>query len=205
MPRSGIRRSASRAWAGARQARPSILAHPPRARATDDLPGLARGRYAGAMTLPRVLGVLLLSPLLGACAWFRPKPPEYEWVSLGDEVEVRDVVVPTEGPDVGARDEVQLHYDLTLEDGTAVESSRERGQPIQVTLGTGALPVGLERGLVGMKLFGRRRIVVPSALGYGHEGRPPFIPPDATLVFDVEVLGLVPAGGPAPEAKSPQP
>jgi FKBP-type peptidyl-prolyl cis-trans isomerase len=157
------------------------------------------------MTLTRVLGVLLLSPLLGSCAWFRPKPPEYEWVSLGDELELRDVVVPMEGPEVGPGDEVQLHYDLSLEDETPVESSRERGQPIQVTLGTGTLPVGLERGLVGMKLYGRRRIVVPPALGYGSEGRPPFIPPDATLVFDVEVLGLVPAGGGAPEAQSPEP
>ena len=157
------------------------------------------------MTLTRVLGVLLLAPLTGACAWFRPKPPEYEWIALGEELEVRDVVVPTEGPEVGAGDEIQLHYDLSLEGGAQVESSRERGQPLQVTLGSGALPVGLERGLVGMKLFGRRRIVVPPALGYGREGRPPLIPPDATLVFDVEILGIGPAGERPPGAESSEP
>ena len=120
---------------------------------------------------------------------FRERPPDYEAVALDESgLSVRDVVVPDEGPEVAEGDTVAIHYDLWLPDKTLVESSRTTGSPLRIKVGSGAVPRGLEKGLIGMRLYGRRRVEVPSALGFGAEGRPPSIPPDSDLVFEVEVM-----------------
>jgi FKBP-type peptidyl-prolyl cis-trans isomerase len=127
------------------------------------------------------------------CAWLRPDPPRYDSVQLEDGLSVRDVVVPVEGPAAAVGDEVAIHYEMRLADRTLVESSRDTGQPVRFRVGDGVLPRGLEQGIVGMRLFGRRRLSVPSELAFGATGRPPRIPPDAAVLFDVELMELVPA------------
>jgi peptidylprolyl isomerase len=137
---------------------------------------------------------LLLVPVLAlattSCAWFRPKPPEYEPVTLPSGVVVQDVVVPEEGAPARLGDLATLHYELRLRDGTLIDSSIERGQPIEIRLGSGDFPRGLEQGVVGMRLFGRRNLVVPPSEGYGAEGKPPDIPDGAFLFFLLELMGL---------------
>ncbi len=134
------------------------------------------------------LARLALLFIVPSCAWSRPDPPSYPRQTLEEGLVVRDIVVPDTGPTVAQGDTVAIHYEVRLADDTVVESSLRTGNPLRFEVGSGAVPAGLERGLIGMRLFGRRRIVVPPELGFGSEGRPPEIPPDATLTFEVELM-----------------
>ena len=81
-----------------------------------------------------------------------------------------------------------VHYTGSLPDGTVFDSSRERDQPFSLPLGAGLVIPGWDEGLVGMRPGGRRLLVIPPHLAYGAEGSPGVIPPNATLVFQVELL-----------------
>lgn len=95
-----------------------------------------------------------------------------------------------QGEPVGPGRTVRVHYTGWLPDGTKFDSSRDRGEPFAFTLGAGQVITGWDEGVNGMKVGGRRKLVLPPALAYGDGGAPPTIPPGATLVFDVEVLGV---------------
>lgn len=94
------------------------------------------------------------------------------------------------GPAAQSGQHVYVHYTGWLQsDGTKFDSSRDRGKPFDFTLGQGVIE-GWSLGVAGMKVGGKRRLVIPPALGYGTQGSPPAIPPNATLVFDVELLAI---------------
>ncbi len=143
--------------------------------------------------LTRLLA-LLLGFLCSGCAWMRPEPPEYESVRYPSGLVVRDMVVPSAGREVAVGDSVAVHYSLRLEDRTLVESSLDTGQPMRFRVGANDVPSGLDEGVRGMRIFGRRRLSVPGKLAFGAAGRPPRIPPDATVVFEVELMEHTPAG-----------
>jgi len=84
---------------------------------------------------------------------------------------------------------VELHYSGWLSDGTKFGSSRDWNEPISFRLGAGEVLRGLNEGVAGMRIGGKRRLTIPAHLGYGADGTER-IPPNATLVFEVELLGV---------------
>ncbi len=89
-----------------------------------------------------------------------------------------------------AGDHVWVHYAGRLEDGTEFDNSMKRGDPIDLTLGQGRVIAGWEEGLLGMRLGEKRQLIIPPALGYGERGAGGAIPPNATLIFDLELVGV---------------
>ena len=102
---------------------------------------------------------------------------------------------------IGAGDEaragmrVTVHYVGKLQDGRMFDSSRERGRPFRFELGDGMVIEGWDEGVVGMRVGGLRRLIIPPQLGYGERGQPP-IPPNAILEFEIELLDV--------EARTPE-
>ena len=99
-------------------------------------------------------------------------------------------VAQGQGAEAVAGRAVTVHYTGWLPDGKKFDSSRDHGQPFTFTLGAGQVIAGWDQGVEGMRVGGRRKLVLPPDLGYGAAGAPPDIPPGATLVFDVEVLDV---------------
>jgi FKBP-type peptidyl-prolyl cis-trans isomerase len=85
---------------------------------------------------------------------------------------------------------VSVHYSGWLENGKKFDSSIDRGQPFSFPLGTGRVIKGWDEGVQGMKVGGKRKLIIPANLGYGARGAGGAIPPHATLIFEVELLGV---------------
>ena len=99
-------------------------------------------------------------------------------------------IVTGKGAEAASGQTVLVHYSGWLEDGTLFDSSVTRGEPFSLTLGTGGVIPGWEEGLVGMKAGGKRQLIIPADLAYGEAGAGNSIPPNATLIFDIELLEI---------------
>ena len=98
-----------------------------------------------------------------------------------------DIVVGT-GATAMPGNPVKVHYSGFLTNGQKFDSSRDRGEPFSFPLGAGQVIKGWDEGVAGMKVGGQRQLRIPPALGYGDAGAGGAIPPNATLIFDVELL-----------------
>jgi peptidylprolyl isomerase len=99
-------------------------------------------------------------------------------------------VVPGTGATAMPGNVVKVHYSGFLTTGAKFDSSRDRGEPFTFPLGAGQVIRGWDEGVAGMKVGGQRQLRIPPELGYGAAGAPGAIPPNATLIFDVELLDV---------------
>ncbi|WP_407528497.1 FKBP-type peptidyl-prolyl cis-trans isomerase [Methylobacterium oryzisoli] len=137
-----------------------------------------------------------LSPLLTAGAVLiamTAAASSADFVTTPSGLKYKDEVVGT-GPQPKAGQTVNVHYTGWLDDkgkkGKKFDSSVDRGQPLGFAVGTGQVIKGWDEGLSTMKVGGKRTLLIPPDLGYGARGAGGVIPPNATLIFDVELLGV---------------
>jgi FKBP-type peptidyl-prolyl cis-trans isomerase FkpA len=135
---------------------------------------------AHAATAPSATASAQAPPSLPAL----PVPPDQQMGMV--------TTTPGNGPVAKVGDRVSVHYVGTLTDGSKFDSSRDRNQPFQFVLGQGQVIKGWDQGVAGMKVGEKRKLTIPPAMAYGPQGRPPKIPPNSTLVFEVELMGINP-------------
>jgi peptidylprolyl isomerase len=120
-------------------------------------------------------------------------------VTLPDGLKYTDLVVGT-GAQPAKGDTISVQYTGWLTNGTKFDSSRDRGAPATFQIGIGSVIPGWDEAVVTMHVGGKRKLIIPPALAYGAQGQAPAIPPNATLVFDVELLSTAPTPSPSPSA-----
>ena len=108
---------------------------------------------------------------------------------MADGVQINNIIVG-EGAEIINHSKILVHYTGKLQDGTKFDSSYDRGEPFSFQIGLRQVIEGWEIGLMGMKVGGKRTIVIPPELAYGDKGAGDLIPPNATLTFDVEVVAV---------------
>ena len=151
-----------------------------------------RGRAGGKRT--RVVAAFIIFALVAAGLAYLFVPGARRDTAAGAQVTTAsglgytDIVEGT-GPSLRPGQTAVVHYTGTLTDGTKFDSSVDKGQPYEFTLGRGEVIKGWDEGVATMKVGGKRRLVVPARLGYGSMPRPG-IPANSTLIFDVELLGV---------------
>jgi len=118
-----------------------------------------------------------------------PTPEANAPIQYDNGLVVQDLVVGN-GKSAQNGDTLSAHYAGALENGTVFDNSYDRGQPIQFVLGSGQLIKGWELGLVGMKEGGKRKLIIPPSLGYGAQGAGGIIPPNAILIFEIELVSV---------------
>ena len=115
-------------------------------------------------------------------------------ISPAPEINMEDLkkedLVVGKGPEVKEGDTVSVNYKGMLTDGKEFDNSYKRGQPFEFKVGAGEVIKGWDLGLVGMRVGGKRNLTIPSALGYGERGVGSDIPPNSTLIFEVELLEI---------------
>jgi FKBP-type peptidyl-prolyl cis-trans isomerase FkpA len=157
------------------------------------------------MTLKPISRGLLAILLLGSSGWGTLSATalatqEGKTMEPSKDAPAKEILTPSglkyvdqkvgPGAEAKAGDTVEVHYTGWLTDGTKFDSSRDSNRPFRFKLGAGQVIKGWDEGVAGMKIGGKRKLTIPPELGYGRQGAGSVIPPGATLVFEVELLGI---------------
>jgi hypothetical protein len=116
--------------------------------------------------------------------------PDVAITTTASGLQYQDIEIGT-GDAAQAGDQVQVHYTGWLSDGTQFDSSANSGTPFEFVLGLGSVIQGWDEGLAGMRVGGIRNLIIPPELGYGEFGSAPVIPPNAQLIFRVELVSIL--------------
>jgi peptidylprolyl isomerase len=163
----------------------------------DRLQGAGRNRFATTMVIMLVIHTACAAVALALIAAATPIGPA--GAATNQVIEMPNGLKYTDsetgaGAEATAGHEVSVHYTGWLSDsgakGKKFDSSVDRGQSFQFTLGAHQVIAGWDEGVAGMKVGGKRTLIIPPELGYGARGAGGVIPPNATLIFDVELLGV---------------
>ena len=151
------------------------------------------------MKYTKYIVVVVVALLIVLIVYFRGKSsPQVEDYSVGqnkadqameDNLKVEDIEIGTGTEAVNGKI-LTVHYTGTLSDGIKFDSSIDRGQPFSFSLGASQVIAGWDQGLLGMKVGGKRKLTIPPQLAYGDQGVPGAIPPNAALIFEVELLDV---------------
>ena len=154
--------------------------------ATETKPPAARSSATQTIAIVIVLAVVVSAVVYVLVNRSRNGGPE---ITTASGLKYSDLVIGT-GATPQKGQTVTVHYTGTLENGKKFDSSVDRGKPADFKIGVGSVIKGWDEGLMTMKVGGKRHFVIPSKLGYGPQGRPPDIPGNSTLIFDIELLGV---------------
>jgi len=136
------------------------------------------------------IALALLLVGLASCTKKEGEPAKAEPPKVtASGLKIEELVVGT-GTSPKQGETVSVHYTGWLTDGTKFDSSRDRGTPFEFQIGVGRVIKGWDEGVMSMKVGGKRKLIIPAALGYGARGAGGVIPPNAELHFDVELLGV---------------
>ena len=133
-----------------------------------------------------ILAALIATP---AFADQNAKKPETKTTTTASGLKYTDLLIGKGASPVAGK-QVKVHYTGTLENGQKFDSSVDRKEPFSFVIGVGQVIPGWDEGVMTMKVGGKRKLIIPSKLGYGARGAGGVIPPNATLLFDVELLDV---------------
>jgi FKBP-type peptidyl-prolyl cis-trans isomerase len=153
--------------------------------ATSTVPGFDQSALL-ASTSPETMSQGTMPATSGSLTTNTPKKT---MTTTSEGLIIEDITVGT-GETAQVGQTVSVHYVGTLQDGTKFDSSLDRGQPFSFTIGQGRVIQGWEQGVQGMKVGGKRKLVIPPALGYGDRAVGNVIPANATLVFEIDLLAV---------------
>ena len=142
-----------------------------------------------SLSIARVVCILFLFGLMMFAESGGPPPVTGKPTTTADGLKYWDVKVGTGAAATSGRN-VKVHYTGWLTNGKKFDSSVDRKEPFEFKLGAGNVIKGWDEGVAGMKVGGKRRLEIPPDLGYGSRGAGGVIPPNATLIFDVELLDV---------------
>ncbi len=150
---------------------------------------MKKQKFLTFLTMLMLIGSL--ATLAAGCKGQTPQNADADgYTVLESGLKYKDTVVGN-GTTAKAGDRLSMHYTGTLDDGTKFDSSLDRGKPFEFVLGQGDVIQGWDVGVEGMKVGGKRTLVIPYTMAYGEQGIPGVIPPKATLNFDVELVEIL--------------
>ena len=140
----------------------------------------------------KIITIIVLIVVAGVIIWIMPARDEKTTQSnqINKDGVLIEVLKEGSGAEAQSGDTVSVHYTGAFENGVKFDSSLDRGTPFNFVLGSGQVIKGWDIGVLGMKVEEKRKLTIPPNLAYGSNGIPGAIPPNATLIFEVELLGI---------------